>query len=644
MKFTDSSINRLFHLTAIGLLILLTGFVWMFISAPAYASAPGCQIFFPTGSDITDANIDGSLGADWSDANIVQTGSPCMATFFGDWNGSLQASGHAVPALQKIVKIYTKQSANNFYMAFEVLDQTQQPLLNGEKIILQLDPSMSPGGNQLSSDYRIEITHKWSPATLTKKLFDSGTPAGSSICNQQDWHEISSNPAIPVGLGVTGANQNPSSKYTIEVKIPRNLIGNPGLQNNFGIAFAVINDLGNGNTGDATGIAFPTSLPLINAMNGILPDSLNPTGCGDWLIPDKWGMGGLAFLGDVTISTNPIWWNSLDITALACNNPSYEYYPTKPCKLTLQATLHNSSAVDQTRNVLFMWADHGSSPSTWRVIGIKEGVVIPQNGSTPVLSDQWSGVPLNLPNHPCVRAYILPPTYLAAFDKSAILGITNATQLQNMMTAYTFGAPPNPRWAQKNISQHTGGGSCPDQSCDIGSLELRPAVANQVIGVSLLSDARASDTGSDKQPGLFLSDEERARFSKDVMVQVRAFGYSKSQGKYNFIEDLGGVMQVVPVNLIQKDGKVPLQLNVTNPGNVARTIFLHVDIYTPPGQENITITGIETGPQNYGPDETRVVKGTVAPKAGTPSIPRWVWLLLALIIVLLLVWLLAKKK
>ena len=264
----------------------------------------------------------------------------------------------------------------------------------------------------------------------------------------------------------------------------------------------------------------------------------------------------------------------------------------------------------------------------------------------------------NKPNHPCVRVYILPPAFRVDFDKPAILGITSQAQLDVMVTKYGLQDQHN---AQKNITRHTTINDCPDAACRIAlnsnPLLTSPAdVTAQVsdafrfdspTGTTLLGqasldsprsrvlNAHAAPTQQATQPHvsttghpMLISDEDFAEFRKDnVIVQVRAFAHSKHVGSssYSFLQEVGGVMQVFPVSMFKEQNNIPFELNVGNPGTIPRTIFLHVDLYVPPGTLSDVKVNLDSGPKEFAAGETKVAKGTVtAGSTGTTgSFKRW---------------------
>jgi hypothetical protein len=532
------------------------------------------------------------------------------------------------------------------------------------------------------------------------------------------WAEISPSVAPTVVV-----RKDHPGGYKLELEIPLAIIGAP--TSDVGVALAMINDFGTCTSGvcDGYGVSIPSSLPVTNADNPA-------TGCmGSWIVPDDWGTGYFATSpANVWISRSPVWWNSRDIEAFACDSttPDYTYYPDAPCGLRLEATLHNDSSSDQERNLVFLWGEHTAGVREFFFIDLQEKITIPP-GEHAFSSAVWNGVPPGLLSHPCVRAYVLPPTYEAAFDRADILAINSAADLANMVSVYGIA---DPQWAQKNIAIHSTGNICPDEECQIGKLfdgqepppqraSVRERASNSppmgpsaslfrnrpvwtlpvltalitslvawslvaaltrrqeaarqrisrsrlnwrqilwgslmVIGLIapfvLASCIPIEEPPSPERPTptpepevediILLPKRDTELFGRDnVMVQVRSFGYSKpldeDPPRYNFIESLGGVLQLFSTKMIEERGEVPFEVDLTNPGEVVRTVYLRVDVHIPasvepeslgikirtpsvvsqrPRPSRIDPKGlmieIETEPEVFKPGETRAVEGVI---------------------------------
>src|SRR6185369_1801899 len=93
--------------------------------------------------------------------------------------------------------------------------------------------------------------------------------------------------------------------------------------------------------------------------------------------------------------------------------------------------------------------------------------------------------------------------------------------------------------------------------------------------------------------------------------------------RYNFLENLGGVITLVPIEILQQRGSVSFQFNVTN-DNLVHTIFLVVDMLKPSGVSQAQIA-LDTGRKVYAPNENRVFTGVVSlPGVGpVPGFKHW---------------------
>ena len=603
--------------------------------------AQGCDCKIALKNPGTSVNsIDGIIDNEWSDADVLDTSldSSCLKSLL-DWNQTSvsQPYDSNLPAAlsAKGVKVLSKRDGSNIYLAFQVKDQTQDrrapgapgtslgKLSYGEKIIVQLDPNasrgsqMENGGTSITTDYRFEITHFWdtdsnqkislsaSPTQL--QFFKSTTAAGSSPCNVEDW---SAGTAFPSGSAVAAHNDGAgvTGGYTIELKIPLSAIGSPS--SDVGVAFAVVNDLGfdPNNTPRLTGSGLPAALPL-NAVSGPLLDT-DPAGCGGWRTPNGWGTGYFTNAApSVEIARSNPWWDSTSIEAFPCaaDTSNYTYYRTKACKILLRADITNTGTSNQSRNLLYVWADNGPSPSVWRVVDLKEGQTIAPGG-TKVAASLWDA-PSGLMNHPCVRVYILPNSFDPAFDKTAILGIHDNAGINSLETTYSLGTKC---WTQRNLSI-VDPGTCPNCPSTASNGRESAPILQASFGGFLSSLFAQTATVPPKNGQIQWSPEEERRFGENnIVAQFRSFGITKSgvhaKRSYEFIEELGGALQLYPVEVVKKTPVLPIQIEVGNPGTVARTISVVVDTRVPAGFGNFGIN-IDTGPHDYKVGETRTVRG-----------------------------------
>ncbi|HEX8359358.1 MAG TPA: hypothetical protein VF613_04595 [Longimicrobium sp.] len=580
--------------------------------APLAAASP-CSLGFLAKSAPT---IDGQ-GADWADASRATSASDgCV--------GKLHDSDMLPYDVAVSTKRYMRGGVLYLGFMFEVQDATETQgggglLTNGERIAIQFDHNRSGGAQLEMADMRLVVTHRW----------ESGGGDPEEVANVQSQWGTGSMAAGICGGGPRWANAlapaNYSVKvrkdfaggYRVELEFPAAAIG--GVTSDFGVAFQVVNDWGAAGMPNSSGNSFPSALPYTTVDNAV-------DGCNNsWRVPGNWGTGYWASAaGDVTISRLPQFWQSPDIVPLACGVPGYTYYPANPCRLTLQATVHSTFTSQQTRNLLYLWADHGASPTVWRVVGMKKNVPITATGNpmvpanTTQAADQWTAVPTNLANHPCVRVYILPPVFQAAFDEADIMGISTAAELAQMVTVYGVQAQ---HWAQKNISAAGVGTICPNGACRVAALEgsgpRLPASFGARMGwpfaASELAAQEAPRPDTTRSPRIFVSSRDRRTLGTDnALVQVRAWGYSPAGPadslKYVLAENLGGLLQAIPLRLLDEKKEWPLTFTLGNPGRYQRTVFVTTETEIPRGAAQVRVN---VRRDVFKADEQREVRATL---------------------------------
>jgi hypothetical protein len=589
---------------------------------PANAQSCACQMSFPVATTIADGDIsDGAVGAEWADAALLQSGDACMRQL-------LDQSPPNTALENRNIKVHSKRDGAFLYLAFEIEDHTRltsnnSQLLNGDRIIVQIDPFHN-GGDQLGNgtanspfDYRVEVvTFRGQGGDST--FFYNSSKAPTGLCPKQSWLLQST----PNGL-VTGISLPDNIHYAVEMKIPLAAIGNPNEE--MGIAIAVLNDLGSGGSNnDSTGLSFPPALGVSNTSNPVYQGG-DPTGsqCGNWLVPRVWATASFGGpVNNIYISQSPVWYLADSVQARACGTggATYEYNNANPCKLQVSTTLSNAPAVADKRNLLFMWAHSGPSAVVWKTISIQENALI--SGASPTVnSDLWGTVagqlPRGLTNHPCVRAYVLPAAFNPEFDKNAILNISTPDDLAKMETVYGVGG--NSCWAQKNITWNTGQPNC-TQGCPAAG--ARPYALPPAIEPPQTAAApRGNPFVLFAQPpvarpaGLLWSSRDERTFGdgKNAVAQIRAFARAEfnSKVKYNFLEELGGVLHVFPIDRVQREQNVAIEMEIGNPAQVAQTIFVQAETYAPTLPNFHVVLPKEA---KYGPREVRTVKAEASLK------------------------------
>ncbi len=635
------SYSRLQRHILIGLLMVLV----VAMLAPVEVEAT-CAISLQTGSVVT---IDGQRGTgEWDDARLLSSSgidSGCLHRLLDV--GSLSQD------ITVFSKRYTRSGQAYAGFLFEVQDSSRDCpgincpafglLKNGEKVVLQFNPNnsvlptlehsgSSPASGTVNNDYKIIVTHKWEPTGVDPNRVQN---VGIEVFNASDTGSLCIEPASPSNrwssitpsssqMPAAAVRKDLSGGYRLEVEVPFALLGNP--LSDVGIAFAVINDWGlNCTTSycDGSGTGFPSSLLVSNIDNPV-------NGCQvSWIIPTAWGQG--YFIqppGDVFFSHMPEYWFSEDVTAHRCADPiaNYDYYPSQPCKVRVKARLRSSSGSPQTRNVVFAWARNGVGQPEWKVFDIQEGVTVPVTSTELRSSIDWT-VPRNLSDHPCVRVFILPPSYIPSFDKGRILTLGTDAELQGMITAYGLDGNDH---AQRNITRITGT-TCSDATClasllnnylMVDWLSTPVAYADQ----SLLNYVKGQD-----QRAIALLPEERNRFQDgNVIVQVNEYGYTVSRGesRYNFIQPMGATIKLFPVEMVRevlkaKSPGLPFQLVVGNPGKEDRVVTLSTQVAASPPLTPTELpdfkVALAKGPMTIRGGEQVDVKGAVGHKDSIPD-------------------------
>jgi opacity protein-like surface antigen len=542
----------------------------------------------------------------------------------------------------------------------------------GESIALQFDPNVSRGTGlaalvghpSLQNDYQIIFNHTSAGAAVVTQTMTLMQRSAGPLCAPPEWEPFTVAAGQPQPSGVvTRGGTSVGPGYTAEIEVPLAFLGLPASpmppdSTALGFAFGVVNSLGDNAPATCTslvcdffGVPFPDTMPMQDTAHPLS----EPCNNGDWVVPDQWGTltFGLAPQA-VTVSRSPDYWANNGLVAFQCDSgtTNYTYYPTPPCKLRLVANVVNNGPAT-TRNLLFLWSPVGAgTPSSYSVVALVENVTIAAGTvglpvTTPVSTPVWTGMPPNQMAHPCVRVYVLPSTYLPGFPRSSVLAVNDAGDVVTLQSVYGLS---NSQWTQKNISRHDTRPDCPVPGCvamngpdwrDAG----RDAIA-ELASVALPAGEPGAGEGlaperpplpvlhvkpdgaglppapqtSERPPvvakpggTILMPSDEFRRFSRDnVIVQVRAYGHGRRGAgtrRFNFLENMGGVIQLFPVEMLRQQGTVPFGFNVTNDER-EKTIFLVVDIFSPTGVTGVQVA-LDTGSRDYAPRENRVMRGQV---------------------------------
>ncbi len=651
-------------------------------------AASTCSIGFPVGTPLVNVN-GVKDGAEWNDASKLLSSDSCFGQLGDYDTVPKDVTVHTKRYAGFLAFYFEVRDFSNAPQPGQdcggklcggerVVIQFDPNLSRGAQVMS--DPMTPKAG-----DYQIVIIHKWmntGGGTLqieSAKVYSAGL---DGFCDPTPtWVEIAPGVNAPqVGIhllaGPTG--------YGVEVAVPLALLGTP--TTNIGTALGVLNDFGDNAAGPpfAAGVSFPSTLQFTAAENPIYFCRGNWVVPDEW----GTGYFGDA-AGDVKISRSPDWWYSDQIIAQNCasGGAAYKWHQTKPCKTVVSAYVQNTTASVQTRHLLYLWAPHGTGdPASYRFIALKKvnNIAASNLNAGPFDSPLFS--PPGDPAHPCLRVYVLPPNLLPAFDENFFN--TNPTlskaQVDAMMAAYgaAFGFGTQ-HWAQKNINHIDPNPLCPtcpvalrdprrpDTSADMASLpEPLPGVAaadaaeawrgglfdagrTEPARGSVVSGARpvlplafvrpapapaAQDTTQQERPpvvtrpgrNVIMTGDDLERFRRgNVIVQIRTFGYERGRGSgapaYTFVENMGGVIELVPVEMLRDGAEVPFQFLVSNDER-ERTVYHVVDVLIPAEAAGAEVA-VETARRVFMPNEQRVMRGFVRMpgKASPPAdgFRRW---------------------
>lgn len=605
--------------------------LWTLVGTPASALSTGCDLAFLPG-DTTAPTMDGSLaGSEWSDATEqVSGGGTCML--------SINNATSLTTTDLRPVRILSKRDNSNLYLAFDVEDTTVPSSIRpvGDKVVVQINPNNSRDSALIGDERRLVVT------TMR------GSPGSNSIA----WQARSTTGGWGVAPGVTvpgptgntwtltnnvqvGIQDRPSGTpgYVVEIKIPFAAIGytlgsTPATIRDIGVAIAVINDrgfeaelvVGEGNTTVLSAASFPETTVLhVSDSNDPLGNIVGLA----WLTPANWGTGYLTGAGDALwIDRGPPWWMSNDISVASCaavnfTSPSdtanwYRYNSSATCPARVWARIHRtapSGAGDVKRRVLFLWAEHGANPQKWHFVHLTDPLtdplVLAPGAVVTTRGKQWTP-PAGKPNHPCLRAFILPENLTGTYDPAWFMTIggetgNNETRIQEFVSHYGLAEP---HFAQMNLERiDIPTATCPTCVTCPGCVSQWDIGSWIFASTGFISVAHAETVvGKD-----YRSDDRQTKDHNEVVVDFHAEGVvpGAAVGKrYRYVESLGGVRKIITTRYLEKNPIVPLTFNVSNSQDSKRVIWVTSKVAAPAGGPTVVLAQ-QARPMVYERGETR---------------------------------------
>jgi hypothetical protein len=656
------------------------------------ASAQGYMAFLATPTTVTAGDA----------ASYMRAGT--------DWDGTAAhvdvVTGDALPTLARVYTITTSKAAGLLKFHFELQDQTMlaggAPLSCGDQVIIQIDPTNARGANLSDGKpmpgpgpyhrYELAITGGVGTPTVQHRLpkFYAGPGLGWM------WDQSPST--------TTAQNSVPSTaggKYAYDITIPLAELGNP--PDSFGLALAIVNDLGHSHGGinDASGTGFPVGMgltpesdPGLTCGPGVLQTE---SATGNWAKPVTWGVGFTAVTstyaaGDVTLDQTPQFYFSRAIRLGTCSkqwadikeiaiaadwasvqqnaaNNWYLYDPKGPCRMGVWIKATSTRMDIVKRRFLVLWGRPNiGAPQAWYLAGTTDSAVAIPGGDTPV-SFIWNDVPaVAFSDHPCIIVYMLPPTFTAAQQATITALQTPGGDMEGKRIAMeaAFGiALGSAQTAQMNFANIN-----PDPNSTCSHAECKPlTMLTPVPGTmgrptfTFVQEAMAAE----RPAGMTRGDQQLATRSDSttrenrVRIVAHAFGVSTSPSskRYVYVETIGGLGWSLPVSAFAQ-AAYPLTFEVANPKLAAKMFVRGVvkEIPAPPRRiliipvvsvvpgtapPRLDLTGLakiaETPMQ---PGDT--ARAQIVVHAGKIGWPWWVWLLLVVALSIILLVVLSKRR
>jgi hypothetical protein len=549
--------------------------------------------------------------------------------------------GIATPTIVQESSITTWKQGTALHFKFSIPDITPTKqggaaLSCGDQVIIQIGPaSTAQTALAQGQEFRYELAISGN-AVVGGPQLRIPRPVGDPQVGK--WK------ASPEGttgaLISTTAVGNP---YSFELTIPLSEIGNPA--GDFGLAFAIINDLGHshGATNEASGTAFPVGMGLTPASDpgltcGGIGSANGETATGNWINPSTWGVGfvALSTTPNVTLNQGPEVWLSRAIRIGRCSVTDfnsitevtaanwatvqqsvsdnwYKFNALKPCKMTIWINATVSPPGTVQKRFLAVWGRPGIAPQAWFFAGVTNAVSV--SSPTTAVSFVWdkpTPVPGGFSDHPCLRVYVLPATFTAA-QQTALNDLMNDTsvngdKLQPFENAFNVSFSLNTA-AQMNFANYDNASSCSEATC-------MPAAA--IIGSEDSLLARWSPFATlhaqvAQRPG---DDRPRPGDGRSTSIRLIAhgFGVADPQGTkpYTYVEDIGGLGWAVSNQLLAQAESIPLRVQVSNPAITEKTFANGTAVEVPSPNRRILVVPVVS-----------VVPGTPMPRIDLSALNRF---------------------
>jgi|GEM_PF-4679903 len=580
------------------------------------------------------------------------------------WDFQVPSSASIKPDVAREFTVQTESTSNGIKFTFTIPDTTRSnkstkcngtttsALCKGDTIRIFIDPNNSRE-NGLQLDNALNNNSPQLPQVnpsahlLTDHRFDIDlgnifNPVGSTVTVPKIRHLIpkqsggitwdkqigndgncnitgTSTGGAGGGGGVNCNVQYISNNHKVIVDVSWVEIGKSTV-GDFGLAIALINDLGVNNSADQpqlTASSFPLTMPVNNSNNPYEWTAFSSaSNSGVWSNPSQWGLGFVTTpssnLASVSFDLMPASWLAGAIRLSRCgvtkwadsladsmnngvwkveatnsNQASipgwYKYYPADTCQMGVWVKTNNASPSTVRGRLLVLWGhpNAGNSAFDWSKVTLTAPMDFPGSGES-ITREVWANV-VNQQNlfqgsglHACMRVYLLPENPTLDQNKNVFN--------DNDLTALQSSNSINPaQIAQMNFTNLAGQG----ESCAVNGSEvekcsfpitfykLQTPLLRSVQGADIFlaeNTANLNTVGvkaTDVSVGRYETNVPRPEGKSDPMVRVdvTAFGVEQSVSKqpYIFIEEIGGLGWTAPIFVYNSRKLKPFTFQVGNP-------------------------------------------------------------------------------
>jgi hypothetical protein len=213
-------------------------------------------------------------------------------------------------------------------------------------------------------------------------------------------------------------------------------------------------------------------------------------------------------------------------------------------------------------------------------------------------------MPAGKPEHPCLRAFILPGALLNAFDENFFKQIgtapgPNTNLIDQFTSAYTMGGK---HVAQMNIERIGAAGTCPScVPCAAPGCVAAPP-ASMFSSLWSVSAALAQANPAATVAGITDPNADLA------VVDFEAFGVNATKPAtpkpYRIVEPLGGVRKIIDGPYLRDKGVLVTGFNVSNSPDAPRMIYVQQkNVFLPGDLQKASVT-TDFKPRVFQPGET----------------------------------------